>query len=498
MTRPYTLIRDGLVLDIPRRASGPADILIAGDTIREIGPPGMAAPADAAVIDARDRLIIPGFVNAHTHGNGSFSKGLGDRWSLELLLTTVPVMAGCFTVDDKRTAALLNAAEMVRKGSTACYDMYFEAPTATVEGMGAVADAYAEVGVRVALAPMMADTTFYRAIPGLLDAIPEPHRTTAEAMRASAHTVHLAACADIARSWTLDRTQARLALGPTIPHHCSDAFLTGCRDLAREFDLGIQMHLAESKVQAVTGITRYGRTLTAHLDALGLLGPTFTGAHGIWLTDTDIARLADTGSAIAHNPGSNLRLGTGVARARALRSAGVPFGIGTDGSASSDHQNMLEAVRMAAVASRVTTPDPDGWLGTWEVLEAATQGGAKAMGMERDIGAIAPGYKADLVFLDLADVAFVPLNDAANQIVNCADSSAIDNVMIGGRMVLEGRRFTTLDYPSLRRKAAAATERLLALSQEAQARAEALAPFVSAHCVGLTCQHYPVRRTLYG
>ena len=458
----------------------------------------MAAPPDSVEIDAHDRLLMPGLVNAHTHGHGSLGKGLGDKWSLELLLCASPWVSGGYVLEDKQTAALLNASELVMKGCTAAYDMYFEFPTASLEGLTAIAEAYAAVGPRLVLAPMMGDITFHRAVPGLLAALPEPHRARAEAIAAASAEEHLKACGDLLRGWTVDRDLARPALGPTIPLHCTDAFMLGCRDLAEEYDVRLQMHLGESKAQAVAGIERYGKTLTAHLDGIGLLGTRFTGAHGVWLDEDDLKRFADRGASIAHNPGSNLRLGAGVAPARAMLEAGVAVGIGSDGSSSSDNQNMFEAMRAAAFVSRLHHPEPERWLGTREVLEAATTGSAAVLGLDGQIGRIEPGYKADLVFLDLGNPNFVPLNDAANQIVNAEDSSAVDSVMIGGRMVLQGRRFTGFDYAALRRRAADAVARLRAANARTREHMEAMAPFVASHCTGLVCRHYHAARRIDG
>ena len=492
----YQVIRGGHVLDPGRRVVEAADVLIEGDTIRELGPPGMAAPEDAGTLDATERLLIPGLVNAHTHGHGSLSKGRGDKWSLELLLNASPWVSGGFTLEDKLTAARLNAAEMVLKGCTAAYDMYFEFPTPSLEGLSAVGKGYAEVGLRAVVAPMMADTTLYQAIPGLLDSLPEPHRGHAEKMRAAPWQEHIEACRSLLAAWPFERAQVRPALGPTIPHHCSDDFIRACRDLARDFDVRIQMHLAESKVQAVTGIARYGTTLARHLDTLGLLAPNFTGAHCIWLDDEDVKLMRDRGASVAHNPGSNLRLGSGIAPARRMLDLQMTLGIGSDGSTSADNQNMFEAMRMAAFVSRLVSPDPEHWLGTWEVLNLATAGGAAVLGLGQAIGRLAPGYKADIVFLDLGNVNFVPLNDAANQVVNCEDSSAVHSVMIGGRMVLSGRRFTSFDYGGLRRDVALAVERLRARNAAPREHMEAMAAFVSRHCVGLTSQPYHVHRRL--
>ncbi len=491
----HQIIRGGTVFDENFRAAA-ADILLRGDAIVEIGRSGMQAPTDAKLIDASGQLLMPGLVNAHTHGHGSLGKGLGDKWSLELLLNASPWVSGGFELEDKYTAALLNAAEMVLKGCTSAYDMYFEFPTPSMEGLSAIGRAYEEVGVRVVLAPMMADTTLYQAIPGLVDALPQPHRAQVEKMRAATCEEHLSVCEIFLERWSMDRDRVRPALGPTIPLHCSDEFIRACRDLANAHEVGVQMHLAESKVQAVAGLKRYGKTLAAHLDDLGLLGPRFTGAHCIWLDDDDLARMADRGATVAHNPGSNLRLGSGVAPAKRMLEQRIGVGIGSDGSASADSQNMFEAMRMASFVSRIVTPDPDDWLGTEDVLKMGTAGGASVLGLGDLVGKIAPGYKADILFLDLGNVNFVPLNDAANQVVNCEDSSAVDSVMIGGRMVLSGRRFTSFDFEALRQRVNEASARIRERNADSFVNMQAMAGFVSQHCVGLVRDHYHVQRRL--
>ncbi len=230
---------------------------------------------------------------------------------------------------------------------------------------------------------------------------------------------------------TAGKQQVLLALAPTIPLHCSDAFMLACRDLARDAALGLHMHLGESKVQAVSGMRRYGRSLTAHLEAIGFLGANLTAAHAVWLDDDDIARLAHHGASVAHNPGSNLRLGSGVAPVRGMRTRGVALGIGTDGPHCSDNQNMFEAMRLAAMVSRIDSVDPQRWLSAEDALEMATEGGARVLGLEGQIGRIAPGYKADIVFLDLGHPNFVPLNDPTHQLVHTENGGAVDSVMVG-------------------------------------------------------------------
>src|SRR5882724_5064662 len=256
----YTILRGGLVLDIAAGKAEPADILIEDDTIREIGAPGCAAPEGAREISAARRLIHPGLINAHTHSHGNLGKGMGDRWTLELLLAAAPWIGGNRGAEDIHLSAQLGAVEMVLKGCTACYDLFFEWPVPSREGLALVASAYADIGMRAVIAPMVADRSFFEVIPGLADALPASLREPVAALRLAPGETTLAAIRAILRDWPFDRDIVRPAVAPTIPHHCSDEFILGCAALAREFDLGLQSHVAESKVQAVTGIRTYGRT----------------------------------------------------------------------------------------------------------------------------------------------------------------------------------------------------------------------------------------------
>ena len=323
--------------------------------------------------------------------------------------------------------------------------------------------------------------------------MPPPLRERAAAISLDPCDVTLATCRQLLAKWSWDRDRLRPALGPTIPHHCTDAFITGCRDLAADHGIGVQMHVAESKVQAVVGLKRYGTTLVGHLHKLGLLAPNFTAAHAIWLDDDDIGRLADAGASVAHNPGSNLKLGSGLAATRKMRDRGVSFGIGTDGCLSSDNLNMFEAMRMAAFGSRVQGPDPRQWLSAAEVFEAATVGGARALGMER-IGRLAPGYKADVVFLDLTSINYVPLNEPLLHVVFCEDGTGIDRVMIGGKMVVQDGRVLGSRHGEARARGRGRGERLAEVNANARTFVLALEPVVLDYCVGLAREPYPVHR----
>jgi guanine deaminase len=479
------VIRGGRILDIAGHALRPADLLVRGDQIAEVGAPGLPAPSEATLVDATGKLLIPGLINAHTHAHGNLARGSGDRWTLELLLNAGPWLSGNRSLDDIYLSALVGAVEMVLKGCTAAYDLVLELPGPTSAGLEAVARAYREVGMRVVIAPMMADRTLYEAIPGLRAALPDALRGHADRLQPPPWKQTLAGAAEAIRSWKYPHDETRLALAPTIPLHCSDEFLRGCRQLASEHGVGLHMHLAESRTQAASGVTRYGKSLTAHLDALGVLGPDFTAAHAIWLDPDDIARLADRGACVAHNPGSNLRLGSGIAPVKMMRERGLDVGIGTDGTSCSDNLNMFEAMRLASFVSRPLAPDPGRWLRTDEVLTMATAGSARALGLDGVLGRLAPGYKADIVLLDLGHINYIPLNDPTNQVVHAEDGTAVESVMIGGRMIVDRRRLTTVDVSRLATTVEEAVGRLRALNAEARARAEALEPALMGFCLGL-------------
>jgi guanine deaminase len=348
--------------------------------------------------------------------------------------------------------------------------------------------------MRAVVAPMVADLSFFEAIPGLMEALPPalqkeverlrlaPYRTTLENMRKALH------------GWKFDRDGIKSAVAPTIPLHCNDEFLAGCGALAREYGVGLQTHLSESKVQAVSALKKYGRSLAAHMDALGLVGPSFTAAHGVWLDDEDMKRLAARGASVAHNPGSNMRLGSGIADMRAMLDCGINVGIGTDGASSSDNLNMYEAMRIASLASKVRGPDWQRWITTKEVLEAATAGSAKALGFGDKLGRLAPGYKDDIVFLDLGNVNWIPVNDPVNALVHTEDGSAVHSVMVGGRMVLENRRLANVDLAKIAREAENARERLERLNRDNKALYERLEPIVGTFCPALAKQPLPINR----
>jgi 5-methylthioadenosine/S-adenosylhomocysteine deaminase len=333
------------------------------------------------------------------------------------------------------------------------------------------------------LAPMVADITFFDAIPGLMDRLSPSLQKEVESFRYAPWKATTKQMKKALQKWPFEKVM--LAVAPTIPHHCSDDFLIACRDLAREYEVGIHSHVAESKVQVVAGYGRYGTSLAGHMDELGLVNERFTVAHGVWLDDEDMKRLGDRGASVAHNPGSNMRLGNGLADMRGMLTRQVNVGIGTDGANCSDNQNMYEAMRLASFTSKVQGPDVQRWLTTGEVLRAATEGSARALGLEKQIGKIAPGYKADIVFLDLHHINWIPTNDPVNALVHTEDGSSVHSVMIGGRMIVENHKLMTVDLATLAAKAEESRMRREKITAPAKKLYERLEKVVGTFCPGL-------------
>jgi cytosine/adenosine deaminase-related metal-dependent hydrolase len=216
-------------------------------------------------------------------------------------------------------------------------------------------------------------------------------------------------------------------------------------------------HVYETRAQAAKARALYGPqggSMLRWLDEVGLLNERLTIAHGVWLTDEEVGLLGRAGAGLAHNPASNLKLKSGVAPMRRVIDAGVNVALGCDNCSCGDCQSMFSAMKLLCLLAAGSDPNPTGVHAT-TALAAATTGGAKAVGLGGEVGAIAPGHQADLVFLGLDDIAYVPLNSAVRQVVFAEAGRGVRSVMIGGEMVLEHGRMLTVDEAALRAEAAA-------------------------------------------
>lgn len=489
------LLRGGLLLrgQLPELAAG--DVLVEGERIAAVGA-NVGRPAGAEELDATGCIVLPGLVNAHTHGHNNLLRGLAGRWTLEDLLNHGPAMNAGRTPDDHYLSTAIGAVEMLKTGCTTAYDLFMSLPYPTPEDMEAVVRAYSDVGLRVVLAPAVADLRFWDTVPGLLALLPPDLAQRLEGMRPPATDDLLRLGEDsIRRFHGAAGGRIRLALAPTIPTQCSDEFLAGCARQAREHGVGIHTHLAESKVQVIAARHRWGKTAVARLAELGMLGPGFVGAHAVWLTEDDIGRLADAGAAISHNPASNLRLGSGIAAVREMLDRGVTVALGCDGSMSSDNQNLFEAMRLAGLVGNVRFPHHTArWLEKADVWRMATVNGARALGLDGEVGAIEPGRQADLVLLRANSTYLAPRSDVLGSLVYVETGASVDTVLVGGRVLVRGGRVLTVDEDKLRDRAQAAADGLRVRNRPGFALAASLAPYLADACRAAAAAPYPVNR----
>jgi cytosine/adenosine deaminase-related metal-dependent hydrolase len=391
------------------------------------------------VIDGRNRLLVPGLVNAHTHSPTNVLKGTGDVLTHPTFMWLNQADTAARTPDEVRLSALVGCIEHLLSGTTAVID-HFPEQGFSEEDVDAIVDAYRVSGLRALVALRIFDGSYDDILPpdGLPAAIANPlgPRPLDESLALVESSV--------ARHDGSADGRIRLCPAPSNPSRCSDALLSAVRDMAERRDTAVHMHLLETKIQAEIARSRYGVSMVAHLDRLGLLNDRLSCAHTIWVDAEDIERISTRGTIPVHNPESNLKIGTGIAPVAKMLQAGVVVALGTDGASTNDNLDMHEAMRLAAMLQRPFEPDRSRWPTAADALGMATVAGGKAL-RQSGLGTLAAGAPADLVLHDLTAVPWIPLNDPLRQLVFSATSASVDTVMVGGRTLVEDGRIVAFD-----------------------------------------------------
>ena len=482
-----------MLLDDDPHQPPACDILIRDGRILQVNVPGGPIPNGARVISAAGKLILPGFVNAHYHSYDVLQKGLLEDMPFDVwALHSQPAYLGPRSAREVRLRTLIGAVDCIRHGITTVQDMNSLVPMdeATLD---MVLAAYAESGLRVVFSAAVRDIAALDIAPFLPHEAPEPVQALVRGVPADARTQLDFLEAQIRRINPLP-PRLRWALSPSGPQRSSRALLEGIATLSERYRLPVLTHVYETMAQAAKARSIYGAqggSMLRWLDEVGLLNQRLTIAHGVWLTDEEIGMLGRAGAGLAHNPASNLKLKSGIAPMRRIIDAGVNVALGCDNCSCGDCQSMFSAMRLLCLLAAGADSRPTGVHAT-TALAAATTGGAKAVGLAGEVGAIAPGYQADLVFLDLNDIAYVPLNSAVRQLVYAEAGRGVRSVMIEGEMVLEDGRMTTIDEAALRAEAAAVMPGFRRDYAAQAARADEATPWlleanrrVAAHPLGL-------------
>lgn len=429
-------------------SEGPVDIVIEGRMIAEVQPHG-TIEARGETIDMSRRLIAPGLINGHHHSHEGYYKGRKDNLPLELWMNYVrPLRPIDLTPRDVYLRTMIGAIEAVKSGTTTICDDLNASPRLLPDHIEAAFQAYEDIGIRANVGITLFDKPFFRALPFVDEEFPPELLAELDAVPVSSPDILLNFAADLARSRHPQTSRVAYMATPSAPQRCTEGFLRRVRRLADDFDLPLMIHVQETRLQVVTGQLWYGSTMIEYLNRLGFLKPKTQIIHGVWLTPTEIGMLAQAGASVQYNPSSNLKLGSGIAPLRALLDAGVNVSMGTDGCGSIDSVDMQNALCDGALVQKLRGDYP-AWTGAREALHAATLGGAKALGRERELGAIAKGRIADLVAYRLDSIALTPLNDAVNQLVYGATKADVDMVMVDGEVIQGNGRLTRVNEDEL-------------------------------------------------
>ncbi len=417
-------------------------VVIEGKWIRYVGPAGQIPPGPFdRVLDGRKMIALPGFINAHCHSPANLHRGLIPGRPLEIWRAYWRSTLRVMRAEDFYASALLGAAEMLKTGTTTVLDHFFGNQALPFMGAGDAIRAMRELGLRQVVALTLSDKRYEETVP--LDQHTGPPSAEIQRMTQSETQdtrTWLESCeAFIAEYHDPDRLTT-CCPGPSAVQRCTDKLLTGAAEIARQGNLPIHIHLAETFSQKVMGPKLYGTSLLRHLESIGVLGPNLSLAHTIWIDKEDIMPIAQSGATPVHNPASNLRLGSGLAPVPQLLSSGAHVALGTDGAASNDGQNMFDALRLATLIHNPNVPDYRSWVTPLQALRMATRDGARAFGLPT--GVLAPGRLADIVLLRRDTPAFTPLNNVLSQLALCENGSSVDTVVVDGEIVLEKGELT--------------------------------------------------------
>ncbi|WP_238366018.1 amidohydrolase family protein [Mesobacterium pallidum] len=438
-----------LDLDAPEGMSSATDLLVLDGRMTA---PGAPVPDGATVIDGKGDLLMPGLVNAHFHSSVNHMKGRLPCLPLELfMLYESPALETLRpTPRQAYLRTMLGCIEMLRLGTTAVMDDCFFVPEPTPEIIDSVAQAYADSGIRATLALDEPELSELEKLPFLDRLAPEAMQVKL-ARRPKLTATDLLALYDhlVTRWHGAAGGRIGAAVSCSAPQRVSMDYFAALDRISRAHDLPVFAHMLETRLQRVLGYEKFGgRSLVRYTHDLGLLSERMQVIHAIWVDEVDLDLIAETGANVAHNPISNLRLGSGVMPLREMLDRGIPVALGVDEAIADDAINMWSVMKTAGMIHTLSGDDPDLWPSAREVLRAATVGGGHAM-RRPGLGTLAPGAPADLVLVDLSTLAFLPMNDVVRQLVHVETGSSVRLTMVAGRVVAEGGQVTSVDETAL-------------------------------------------------
>jgi len=423
-----------VTMDGARRVIEHGAIAIKAGRIEAIGRAGDIAQRYAAreVINATGKVVVPGLINGHTHVPMTLFRGLADDLDLQEWLTKYifPAEAKNVTEEFVRVGTRLGLAEMIRAGTTTYCDMYYFED--------AIADETSKAGMRAVLGETVIDFAV------------ADNKTNAEAMTYVERFV---------KKWQGNALIVP-AIAPHAPYTVSEEHLKAVRAFSDRTGAPIVTHISETKREVDDSIKAKGASPIDYLNRIGFLNNRVIAAHVVWPTEEERGLLKKLGVGIVHNPQSNMKLASGVAPVPEMLKEDLPVGLGTDGAASNNDLNLWEEMDTAAKLHKLISKDPK-VVSAAEAFEMATIRGARALHLEKEIGSIEKGKRADLVIVDLDDLNQTPYYNIYSDLVYATKAADVRTVIIEGRVVMRDRRLLTLNEETIKADARRYRERII-------------------------------------
>jgi cytosine/adenosine deaminase-related metal-dependent hydrolase len=432
-------IRNVLIATVDDYAT--VDVQVVDGAIAAIAP---SLEVVGTAINGENKLLLPGFFNAHTHSSEMWQRGAIPPFPLELWLAElydfVPL-----DIEKVYLSALGTAVETLLTGGTSVVDHLVLIPGKELETIATAVRAYREIGIRAFVSPLIQDESLSAGIPsGETEQNHEPY------FRSTQATLDL--IEEAVRQFHRPDEGVSILVAPTGIQLCSDALFEGCSELSNKYNLCRHSHLLETKAQEKLAQEKYGCSAVEHLKRIGYLSDRTSLAHCVHLSDTDITILAETKSTVVHNPLSNLRLGSGIAPILKYRQAGVNVTFGCDGASSNDSQDLLEAIKIGSLLHNVTDLDYQDWITPRQSVEMASLGGAKGLNIADKLGSLTVGKKADLVMYDLTSLSLLPRTDPIGLLVLGRPTNVVHSVWVNGKQIVADGKVTTINVDELRQQ----------------------------------------------
>lgn len=430
----------------------PADILIQENKIVDIRN-GINAPADQT-LDASGCLIMPGLINAHIHTYCHYVKGCFDNLPLDLwMLMTRPYFSGKKeTPEDVYARTLFSCIELLKNGTTLVMDDLSVTPALDGALYDAAMQAYHDAGIRADVTIDVLNKPAYECIPYLDEEMPDEMKKRLDISTLKDEQKILSYMEEKIQRYNYPGAVQRCILAPSAPQRCTVSLMKGIRKLSEKYHIPVVTHVLESPMQKEFSYLKYGKSLVKWMEENDLLYSNLNLMHGVWIEKEDMETIAKHGCRIVHNPGSNLKLGSGIAPIEEMLSSGIEVGLGTDNTSCSDTLNLFEEMKLAGLLHKVSTIDYHKWPGAQEAIYMATMGGAACARRKKELGSLEVGKLADIIILNTNNERFTPENNYVNQMVFCENGRSVRDVLVDGKVVIQNRKIKTFDEMEAIRK----------------------------------------------